>query len=247
MKDYFSGHSSVYAAFRPAYPDSLYEFVFARLNGFAVAWDCATGNGQVAQALASRFASVEATDISQQQLDNAIQKENIRYSISPAEKTTFPDGTFDLVTVGQALHWFDHEKFFSEIKRVTKPNGMLAVWGYSVLSISPEIDPIFYDYYNHTVGEYWDEARRHVEEEYARIAFPFAGIESEKFSFVLPWTLPQFAGYLRSWSATQKFIKARGFDPTSTVVEKLREHWGEAETKRVSFPIFLKLMRVAVK
>src|SRR3954470_6311391 len=106
-KDYFSNHAKIYAAFRPTYPEELYSFIFQHLEQRTTAWDCATGNGQVASYLAKHFDQVYATDISQQQLDNAILLPNISYTVSAAEKTSFPDQFFDLVTVGQALHWFN--------------------------------------------------------------------------------------------------------------------------------------------
>src|SRR5882672_948119 len=121
MKDLFSAQAKQYAAFRPTYPEALYDFIFQHVHGNENAWDCATGNGQVAQRLARQFKKVYATDISQKQLDQASPANNIHYAVSPAESTPFPDHQFDLITVGQALHWFDLDKFYAEVKRVIKP------------------------------------------------------------------------------------------------------------------------------
>src|SRR5262245_31315897 len=103
-KDLFSKQANIYAAFRPTYPKELYDFIFSRVEKNHKAWDCATGNGQVAGYLANYFDKVYATDISQQQLDNAVKRDNITYSVSPGEKTSFEDQQFDLITVAQALH-----------------------------------------------------------------------------------------------------------------------------------------------
>jgi SAM-dependent methyltransferase len=241
QKDYFSDHSKIYAAFRPTYPAALYDFVFEYVKIFDKAWDCATGNGQVAQHLSQFFAEVQATDISAQQLDAAAQVENIHYSIGNAEQTAFAANTFDLITVGQALHWFEQQKFFAEAKRVGKPGSILAVWGYAALSVDEKIDPIFYHYYHETVGAYWDEARKQVEEEYSNVNFPFDKIISKKFELMVHWSLPQFIGYLQSWSASQKFIKANSFDPTVELVQQLSQYWEQDQIKSVSFPIFLKV------
>lgn len=241
QKDYFSQHASIYAAFRPSYPKALYDFVFSNLTHFDSAWDCATGNGQVAGELSKHFNTVEATDISQQQLDNAVQAKNIRYSISPAEKTNFAEKSFDLVTVAQALHWFDTDRFFAEAKRIGKPGGKVALWGYSILTVNKEIDELFYYYYETVVGHYWDAARKHVEEEYASIHFPFEKIQTERFELRVEWDMNQFIGYLRSWSATQKFIKAEGHDPLIAFSEQLKKVWTGNEKKAIIFPIFLKL------
>jgi ubiquinone/menaquinone biosynthesis C-methylase UbiE len=239
MKDYFSGHSKLYATFRPTYPEELYQFIFKHVTQFDCAWDCATGNGQVAQRLAKQFQTVFGTDISQQQLDHAVELDNIHYSISGAEQTDFKDQQFDLITVGQAMHWFDLDKFYSEVKRVVKPSGILAVWGYSICSVNEAIDVIFNDFYRNTVGPYWDSARKMVEDEYQGMPFPFTEIPSPKFSIEVNWTLEEFGGYLTTWSATQKFTKDKTVNPVPDVVEKLRPHW--SNTMMVRFPVFLKL------
>ena len=96
MKDFFSSQSKVYAAFRPTYPKELYQFIFRHLTEKKVAWDCATGNGQVAQYLASYFNEVYATDISQQQLDHAVGKKISFIRKARPKKQHF--GTINLVS-----------------------------------------------------------------------------------------------------------------------------------------------------
>jgi ubiquinone/menaquinone biosynthesis C-methylase UbiE len=243
-KDYFSGHSSVYAQFRPTYPQALYDFIFKHLKHKDTAWDCATGNGQVAQYLAKHFKTVHATDISQQQLDNAFLAENISYSISKAEQTSFNENQFDLITVGQALHWFNTGEFYKEVKRTSKPGALVAIWGYALLTVDQNIDPVFMDFYNNIVGPYWDNARRLVEEEYRTIPFPFDEIPSPKFEIKTDWNLEQLAGYLTSWSATQKYIKTKNENPVPAFVDVIKKFWKEGEIKTVRFPVFLKLASV---
>lgn len=242
-KDFFSGHSKIYAAFRPTYPDALYQFIYQHLQEKNTAWDCATGNGQVAASLAKDFKHVYATDISKQQIDEAIQARNITYQVRPAENSEFANQQFDLITVGQALHWFDCPQFFHEAKRTLKPGGAIAVWGYANLNFESQIDLHFNDFYENTVGPYWDEARRLVEQEYKTISFPFAEIPSPNFEINVEWDLHQFAGYLTSWSATQKFIKANGYNPVENFIGSLEDLWKENEVKSVTFPVFLRLGR----
>jgi ubiquinone/menaquinone biosynthesis C-methylase UbiE len=157
--------------FRPTYPAELYEFIFEHVNEFSTAWDCATGNGQVAQHLSHRFKKVFATDISSQQLDNAVKADNIIYSVQSAENTNFQNQSFDLITVGQALHWFDLEKFYTEVRRIAKPDSILAVWGYALCTVSPEIDTHFLHFYHQVVGPYWDSARNWLNR--STVLFPF--------------------------------------------------------------------------
>lgn len=241
VKDYFSNHSKIYAAFRPVYPKTLYDYILPFVKEKDTAWDVATGNGQVARVLAEHFVHVHATDISKAQLESAFQKDNIFYSVGRAEQSGFPDHGIDLVTVGQALHWFNLDAFFSEARRVLKPNGIIAVWGYAILRISKDIDQHFMHFYNNIVGPYWDDARKLVEDEYASITFPFDELPSKEFEIVVEWNADQFAGYLTSWSATQKFIRAHGFNPVEDFMRTLQPLWKRNETKVVTFPVFLRL------
>jgi SAM-dependent methyltransferase len=241
-KDFFSGHSKLYATFRPTYPDALYNFIFSYVKNFDTALDCATGNGQVARHLSKYFKRVYATDISQTQLDNAFRAENISYIKSEAEKTSFSEAQFDLLTVGQALHWFDLEKFFAEVKRIVKPGGVFAAWGYSLCSVNDDMDPIVQDFYYKTVHPYWDEARKLVEDQYKTISLPFHELPTPPFSIEVDWFLDDFAGYLSTWSATQKFIQEQGYTPVPEVIEQLKPYW--KNPIRVTFPLFLKLAKV---
>jgi 2-polyprenyl-3-methyl-5-hydroxy-6-metoxy-1,4-benzoquinol methylase len=243
-KDYFSNQSKIYATFRPGYPEDLYRFIFNHLKNKSVAWDCATGNGQVAKHLSGYFEKVYATDISQQQIDNAFPEKNVFYSVSKAEQTSFNDHQFDLITVAQALHWIDTEAFYKEVIRTSRPEALIAVWGYSLLNINAAIDRLFLNFYYNTVGQYWDAARKLVEEEYRSIDFPFNPISAPRFELRVKWTLAQFAGYLTSWSATQNCIKATGQDPVPAFVETVKTHWNEDELKMVTFPLFMKLGRI---
>ena len=240
MKDYFSTQSQAYAAFRPTYPDELYQFILQHVPNKSNAWDCATGNGQVAHQLAKYFTNVYATDISKLQLDHAIRKDNIIYSMGRAEKTGFHDHQFDLITVAQALHWFDRDAFYKEVRRVCKPGGILAVWGYAMLTIEPAIDNLILEFYNGTVGPYWDSARRLVEDEYRSIEFPFERIQSPAFDIKVRWTVNQLAGYLSSWSATQNFIQDKGYDPVEPFIQTVKTNWNP-RSMPVCFPLFMRL------
>ncbi|MFN3839876.1 MAG: class I SAM-dependent methyltransferase [Cyclobacteriaceae bacterium] len=241
-KDYFSRQAKRYAAFRPTYPDELYRFIFGHLKSFDTAWDCATGNGQVARVLAAQFDTVYATDISKQQLDEATPAKNISYSMQPAERTNFPDKSFDLITVGQALHWFDIPAFYKEAIRTAKPGAWLAVWGYTNCTINPIIDLPFLKFYHETVGPYWDTARKLVEDRYQSIHFPFEEVQSPSFAITLQWTAEEFAGYLSTWSAIQRFINVKGYDPIPAFMETIRPQW--ENKKAVRFPVFIRLMRL---
>ena len=241
--DRFSGHANLYAQYRIDYPPELYNFLFSFVQHQGVVWDCATGNGQVAGALADHFERVEATDISEAQLAQAIQRPNIRYQLSPAEQTSFADQTFDLITVAQALHWFDVGAFHREVRRVAKPGAVLAEWGYGLVKLSAELDPVLLDFYRNRTGPYWDPQRKHIDGQYATLPFPFADAQRAGFTQRYTWSLDRFLNYLRTWSAVQQYIYENEEDPVTTLGHTIRAVWGEGE-REVRFPIFLRLGRV---
>jgi SAM-dependent methyltransferase len=241
-KDLFSGHANQYAAFRPAYPKSLYDFIFSYVKNFDACWDAGTGNGQVARDLSARFKKVMATDISVKQIENAYQSENIFYSIA-GETTHFSEKSFDLICVGQAIHWFDREKFYAEVKRVAKPGAIIAVWGYGLLAIDPAIDLLVKDFYLNIIGPYWDAERKLIDQEYKTISFLFSEIETSSFSFSVQWTLPELQGYLSTWSSVQKYILEKNTNPVQGLVNQIQQLW-KFEKREIQFPLFLRLGRV---
>lgn len=240
MLDRFSNHADLYARYRIDYPDALYTYVLSFVKDRQLAWDCATGNGQVASRLAEFFEQVEATDLSAKQLEQAPALPNVRYQASPAEQTPFADAQFDLVTVGQALHWFNVPAFHQEVQRVLKPGGVIAEWGYGLNTVNPAVDALVLDFYTNLIGSYWDEMRRHVEDRYAQLPFDFADPQHATFTVDRHWTAEWYLNYLRTWSAVQKFIKANGHDPVDALTEPLTAAWGPDE-RLVQFPVFLRL------
>ncbi|MBC5772474.1 class I SAM-dependent methyltransferase [Pontibacter sp. KCTC 32443] len=241
-KDNFSTQSDLYVKFRPEYPDALYEFIFKLKPHYVVAWDCGTGNGQVAAKLAERCHLVYASDISQKQLDNAIKKENIHYLHARAEATNLPDNSIDLVTVAQAIHWFDFDAFYREVYRITKAGAVVAVWCYNLPQISPEIDSILNDFYNNVLDGYWDIERKYIDENYTTIPFPFEELEEiPQLSITTNWTLEHLLGYLNSWSAVQHYIDKNGTSPVKDAELKFREVWPENKVLGVVFPIAMRV------
>jgi len=238
-KDLFSKHASQYAAFRPTYTKELYEFIFSLVTDFEMAWDAGTGNGQVARDLSGRFKKVFATDISTKQIENAVYAENIIYSIA-GETTSFPEKSFDLICVAQAIHWFDRNKFYDEVTRIGKSNAVVAVWGYGLLSVNSGIDALIGDFYVNIVGPYWDKERKLVDDQYKTISFPFEEIQSPVFSFVFQWRFDELRGYLNTWSSVQKFIRENSTNPVEQLMGKIRPLW-LAERMSVRFPLFLRV------
>lgn len=240
-KDNFSKQSKTYAQFRPGYPDGLYDFLFSQLTAFERAWDCGTGNGQVAVKLAERFEVVLATDISEAQLSHAPEKENIMYRVTRAEQTDLPMEFFDLITVGQAMHWFDFEPFFAEAKRVARTGSWMAAWGYGLCEMEGKMNKIIKNFYAGTLDTYWDPERKHIDTAYAEIPFPFLPIPTPELKEEVSWTRDQMEGFFRSWSAVQHYIKATGNDPVDELMKAIKKEWPDGEARTVTFPIFLKM------
>jgi ubiquinone/menaquinone biosynthesis C-methylase UbiE len=243
MKDNFSKQADSYARYRPHYPQQLFDFILNHIDKKQNAWDCATGNGQTAVVLAHYFKNVFATDISQKQIANAQQAENIYYSIQPAEQTDFTNDTFDLITVSQALHWFRFDDFYKEVIRVAKSGSIFAAWSYSLLYISPEIDKLVRQYYTNTLGTYWDAERKYVDEEYHTIPFPFQEIITPGFTMEYHWTIEELEGYFNTWSALQKFIAVNKFNPVDELIQSIKPYSGNEKLKIV-FPLHVRMGRI---
>jgi SAM-dependent methyltransferase len=190
--------------------------------------------------LSEKFDKVHATDISEKQMENGFQASNIIYSVSSAEKTDFQDRSFDLITVAQAAHWFRLDLFYEEARRVARPGCVLAIWGYGLLSVNPIFDEQLKDFYKNVVGPYWDPERRLIDEAYATIPFPFQEIRSPQFLFTKQWNISHLAGYLNTWSATQKFIAATKTNPVDKFIEASARNFGES-VQEIKFPLFMRL------
>lgn len=241
MKDNFSAYAQQYAKFRPTYPDELFDFLTSIISNKKAAWDCGTGNGQVAVKLSEHFKKVYATDISRRQIANAPNKANIFYKIEPAEKTSFGADQFDLITVAQAIHWFNFDKFYAEAKRTLKPEGIIAVIGYSLIQINPEIDEVIKKLYKDILHNYWDKERTYINKLYRTIPFPFTEITTPAFSNIFHWTFEELKGYLNTWSAVQHYIKENSTNPVELIEDDLISAWGKSERKAVHFPILTKI------
>lgn len=244
MKDNFSTQSKEYAQFRPEYPLQLYDFLFSLVTNKERAWDCATGNGQVAKELSKAFKEVHATDISEAQIQNAFKADNIYYKVESAEHSTFPAQYFDLITVAQAIHWFNFKNFYSEVRRTLKPGGILAVIGYGLFGAGKEVDEVVQYYYSNILGRYWDSERKYLDENYKTIPFPFEEIPAPLVCNEYDWSLGQLTGYLQTWSAVQHYIKTNREEPLALIMDRLKEAWGDAVTRRIRFNILLRVAKM---
>ncbi|MFY9821816.1 MAG: class I SAM-dependent methyltransferase [Thermoanaerobaculia bacterium] len=241
FKDHFSGHASVYASFRPTYPPALFDFIASLPSRHALAWDCATGNGQAALGLAERFDHVIATDGSAEQLAHAMPHPKVEYRQALAEQSGLEAGSVDLVSVATALHWFDFDRFYAEVERVLAPGGALAAWAYNLVRVIPELDALVDRLARQIVGSYWPPERRWVDEDYRTLPFPFAEVPVPELWIEEEWDFSRFASYFSTWSATARYRKATGHDPLELVGEEMESAWGDpAQVRRVRWPVMMR-------
>lgn len=238
--DHFSSHAAAYEKARPSYPSALFDWLTVQSKSHDLVWDCGTGNGQAAVALARHFGQVHATDLSAQQIAIAQPHPKIHYVATPAEASGLPNASVDLITVAQALHWFDHPRFYAEVRRVLKPGGMLAAWTYTLLRGAPQLNALIKYFHGHVVGPWWPPERKWVDLGYRGLPFPFVDIAAPTFEIRLEWRPADLLAYLRTWSATQRYMKEKGTDPTLMLAHELAACWPADELRIITWPIAIR-------
>jgi SAM-dependent methyltransferase len=243
-KDLFARQSDHYARYRPQYPPELYSYLASLAPDQERAWDCGTGSGQAAVALAEHFAEVIATDASAEQLSHAAPHPRVRYLQALAESSGIEQRSVSLVTVATAIHWFDRDRFYDEVRRVAKPGGVIAAWTYSLSYVSPEVDKIVIDFYE-SLRPFWPEPFKMVNDGYTSLRWPFAEIEHPPFTIVHRWTLDELLGFFRTWSPRRLYMETEGRDPVDLYEPAFRRAWGDpSHPRKVRWPLHLRVGRV---
>jgi SAM-dependent methyltransferase len=242
FKDHFSGHAGSYARYRPDYPPELFDYLATLTPRHEIALDCATGSGQAAVGLTKHFDRVIASDGSVAQLRNAQAHPHVAYLANLAEQPALQDASVDLAAAAQAAHWFDHDRFHPEMRRVLRDDGVLALWTYGLAFVAPPIDAVVRHYYDEIVGPYWPPERRHVESAYRDLPFPWREITAPQFELRLDWDLDDFIGYVGTWSATQRYTKVSGADPLPVLRAEIAPLWGSGR-RPVVWPLHLRIGR----
>lgn len=245
FKDHFSRQADDYARYRPRYPEEMFAWLAGHAPGRGLAWDSATGNGQAAEGLAGHFRAVFASDASRDQIARAAVAPGIAYAVCRSEAVPLPPASVDVVFVGQALHWLDLPTFYREVRRVSRPRGLLAVCGYGPLRVSPPVDARVGRFYRETVGPYWPPERAIVERGYRDLPFPFERLAPPPFRMRRRWRLDELLGYIGSWSAVVRYRADQGDDPLPALAAEVAAVWGEPATPReIEWPLHLIVGRV---
>jgi len=240
-QDHFSSIAPQYVAGRISYPENLYRFLATQCRGHDLAWDCATGSGQAALDLAQTYSRVIATDISKELLALAQPNPRISYRFAPAEESGIESGTVDLITVAQALHWFDLPRFWTEAKRVLKQDGVLAFWGYNWPRVQPAVDRVLEDF-KAAISSSWPERSTILHGRYDSIRPPFPEISPPAFEASAQWELDDYMAHLRSWSGTRYYRERTGKDAAEQFRPVFVEAWQEGRLS-VSWPLILRVLR----
>ncbi len=244
FKDHFSGHAADYARSRPTYPPELFDTLARLAPSRSHAWDCATGNGQAAEQLARHFDRVTATDASEEQIASAVRVERITFRVARAEQSGLPDASVDLLTVAQAAHWLDPAAFHDEVRRVVRPGGVVAIWCYGLCRIDPAIDEMIDAFYHGAIADHWPPERRHVENGYRDLAFPYEPIGVPSFEMRCRWERDRYLDYLATWSAVRRYRAATGRDPMRTIASRLARAWPDPRSERtIVWPLSLRVGR----
>lgn len=245
FKDHFSQVASSYQNYRPTYPAGLFE-TFAQLSpAQTLAWDVGCGNGQASLGLTAHFDHIVATDASSTQIKSAQPHPQITYEAAPAEASPLSGQSVDAVLIAQALHWFEFDKFYAEVRRVARPNALILAVAYEIFESEPEIDAIVAEFYEGPIGPYWTPERRYIEEGYRNIPFPFQDIDFPTFHMSAQWALDDLIGYFSTWSALNLYKAEHDDDPLVEVAAKLRRVWGDPSTrKNIKWPIKTRAGRI---
>ncbi len=244
FEDHFSRHSETYVRHRPTYPNELYSYLASIVPHRRLAWDCGTGNGQAALGLAGYFDRVLATDASAEQISLAPYHSKVQYRVARSESAGLEARSAALVTVAVAVHWFDLDEFYAEVRRVLSPDGVIAVWCYSLPASEPTIDGILERYFREILAGYWPDRFHYVAEQYRTLPFPFEEMKPPIFSMETAWDVTDVLGFLQSWSGTANYEKRSGDNPIGQILPQLNDAWGRGSERRtMGWRLFLRVGR----
>ena len=169
----------------------------------------------------------------------------IEYRVAEAESSGIEAHAVDLVTVASAIHWFDLRKFYTEVRRVVKPGGVLAAWTYYTPVFGNDVDALIQRLIHEILADYWDERLHYVIDEFHDLPFPFEPTDAPQFRTDMRWNIEDLLGYFETWSSSVKYREATGAHPTDLTKGDVARVWGDPEQERdLHFPLYTRVGRV---
>lgn len=211
-----------YAQARPDYHPSVYEYIVAQHKAtggqFDTLVDLGSGPGNVARALAPHFTHAFGVDPAPGMVATARELggtsasgEAIQYGQGSANDfgttgdVVLPDGTVDLVSAGNAAHWFDMQRFWQRAAAVLKPGGSVVIWTTGDLRVHPDspaaeaVQEAMDTFQTRDLEPYMNEGNRVVRNKY--------------LDLLLPWTVPEPVTAFpeaeftrRDWTISERFM-----------------------------------------
>ncbi|MEM7677141.1 MAG: response regulator, partial [Myxococcota bacterium] len=252
--DHYSQDAQAYAAHRPTYDPALFKMLgqtlTARPGRCRRAWDVGTGNGQAAQHLVNHFELVEATDISAEQVAYAIHHPRIRYRIGRAETSSLPNESIDLVSAAASAHWLNLDVFYREIRRVVRPQGIIALYSYGVSPDDARLATVIRRWVDRVLrpGSAWPQEIEHVLAGYRTLPFPFEEVHVDLPPALSSGTFDNLLNLMRTWSVVITYRKQNDQDPVELIVDELREAWLQIapldDVRQLRWPVFNRIGRL---
>ena len=235
----------MYAQYRPRYNDEVVKSVASRVENKDLYLDVAcgilffiyikiyvliffvfnSGSGQLTSLLSKHFVKTVGVDRSFEQLKYSGSSQNVKFIAGDAFHLPVADNAVDLLTVAQGLHWLvPHEKFFKEVNRVLKPNGVFAAVGYTVCTLLNEnLEQNFKHYYDNILGSrkepgedgcFWDISRPSLDSLYSDVEFPYTEtLQRNRYFHRVAMPVDDFFEYLRTMSAYRSLLNKGVADP----------------------------------
>ncbi|XP_069058163.1 putative methyltransferase DDB_G0268948 [Pleurodeles waltl] len=236
-------HAALYQKCRILIPPEIKNLVLSYLEEkkgkpFMLAVDVGCGTGQSTRVLAPHFQKVVGVDISEAQIKEAkkvVGPTNISYCVCPAEELPFEDGSVDLVLSSAAVHYFNIDKFITEVNRVLKPCGCMAFLTYTqylevhAKDCSDQLTAI-YNEVEKSLVPFHSIKMRHVISGYKEIfdAIPFP--DKKRVGDIvcsMQLSIADLLGFIESFGMFQVFLKK---DPEAAkeLLRKTEHRWLEA-------------------
>lgn len=245
FSDHFSDRAAGYARYRPGYPKKMVDYLAGLAPDRELAWDAGCGSGQLSVCLAERFGRVRATDASAAQLARAAPDPRVEYVRALAPDSGLPDDSVALITAAQAAHWFDLDAWYAEVRRVARPGGVIALLSYGMASWDSAAHEVLERFHAEVLATRWPPERRHVEEGYRSLPFPFAEVEAPDFVMEARWTAEELLGYLETWSTMRNLERDEGRGRIEAFRREFAAAWGPTDLPRlVRWPLALRVGRV---